>query len=83
MYAKKEKIYPTYFSKHNSNRESHKREDKYFCNVYVPFDDTKILEFSQCQKSEKAPFIIHADLVCLIEKIDGSEIILKIQLQQK
>ena len=34
-------------------------------------EDTKILEFNQYQKSEKAPFIIYADLEYLIEKIDG------------
>ena len=31
----------------------------------------KILEFSQYQKSDKAPFIIYADPECIIEKIDG------------
>ena len=34
-------------------------------------DDTKILEFNQHQKSDKAPFINYADLECLIEKTDG------------
>ena len=33
--------------------------------------DTKILKFNQYQKSDKIPFIIYADLDCLIEKIDG------------
>ena len=33
--------------------------------------DTKILEFNQQQESEKAPFIIYANLECIIEKIDG------------
>ena len=33
--------------------------------------DTKILEFNKYQKSDKAPFIIYADLEYLIEKIDG------------
>ena len=33
--------------------------------------DTKILEFNQCEKSGKAPFIIYADLECFMEKIDG------------
>ena len=123
-YAKKEKIYPTYVSKYNSNRkkqiilfmisnglhylavkklsallrgitsknnsdfyclnclhsfrtkdklQSHKKvcENKDFCNIIMSSDDTKILEFNQCQKSDKAPFIIYADLECIIEKIDG------------
>ena len=34
-------------------------------------EDTKILQFNQLQKSDKAPFIIYADFECLIEKIDG------------
>ena len=37
----------------------------------MPFKDTKILEFKQCQKSDKAPFAIYADLECIIKKIDG------------
>ena len=34
-------------------------------------EDTKILESNQYQKSDKAPFIVYADLECLLEKIDG------------
>ena len=37
----------------------------------MPYEGTKILEFNQYQKSDKAPFIIYADLECLIEKIHG------------
>ena len=53
--------------------ESHKKvyENKDFCNVIKPSKDTKILEFNQYQKSNKAPFIIYADLEFLIKKIDG------------
>ena len=32
--------------------------------------DTKILEFNQYQKSDKAPFVTYAALECLTEKID-------------
>ena len=32
------------------------------------FEDTKILEFNQYQKSDKTPFIIYRDLECIIEK---------------
>ena len=39
-------------------------ENKDFCNA-------KILAFNQYQKSVKAPFIIYADLECIIERIDG------------
>ena len=34
-------------------------------------EDTKILEFNQYQKYDKVPFIIYADVECLIEKFDG------------
>ena len=36
----------------------------------MPSEDTEILEFSQYQKSDKAPFIDYGDLECIIEKID-------------
>ena len=42
-----------------------------FCNIIMPSEDTKILEFNQYQKSDKSLFIIYADHECLIEKIDG------------
>ena len=37
----------------------------------MSFEDTKILEFNQYQKSDKAPFAINADLVCILGKIVG------------
>ena len=57
----------------NKKLESHKKvcENKDFCNVVIPSEDTKILEFNQYQKSDKPRFITDADLECLIQKIDG------------
>ena len=46
-------------------------ENKDFCNIIMPFEDIKILELNQYQKSVKAPFIFYVDLQCIIEKIDG------------
>ena len=37
----------------------------------MPSEDTKILELYQYRKSDQAPFIIYANLECLIEKING------------
>ena len=53
--------------------ESHKKvcTNKHFCNITIPSGDTKILEFNQYQKSDKAPFIVYTDLKCITEKIDG------------
>ena len=49
----------------------------------MPSECTKILEFIEYQKSDKAPFILDADLERLIEKIVDVNIILKIHSQQK
>ena len=35
----------------------------------MPSEDTKILQSSQYQKLDETPFIIYADLECLIGKI--------------
>ena len=37
----------------------------------MPSQYTKILEFNQFQKPDKASFIIYVDLVCIIENTDG------------
>ena len=41
------------------------------CNIILSSECTKMLEFNQYQKSDKAPFIIYSDIEYLIEKIDG------------
>ena len=55
------------------NLESHKKvcESKNFCNVIIPSQDSKILEFNQYQKSYKVLFFIYAVLGCIIKKING------------
>ena len=52
--------------------QSHKKvcEKKDFWSIIIPSEDTKIFEFNQYQKYEKASFIIFADLECIILKID-------------
>ena len=52
--------------------ESHKKvcKNKNFCNVLMRSEDTKILEFDQYQKSDKAPFVNYSDLERIIKKID-------------
>ena len=37
----------------------------------MPSENTKILEFTQSQKSNKVPLIIYTNLGCIIEMIDG------------
>ena len=45
-------------------------KNKDFCSVYMPSEDTKILEFHQYQKSDKLPLIIYASREWLIETTD-------------
>ena len=42
-----------------------------FCNVVIPSENTKVLEFNQYHKSNKTPLIVYTDLESLIEHIDG------------
>ena len=37
-------------------------ENKDVCNIVISSEDSEILEFDQYQKSDKAPFIIYANL---------------------
>ena len=41
-----------------------------FCYVKMPDENNKILKYNPGEKSLKHPFIIYADLECLLEKID-------------
>ena len=51
--------------------ESHKKicENRNYCNVEMPNECNKIIKYNQGEKSIKSPFIIYADLECLLEKI--------------
>ena len=62
-----------HFVRTKNKLESHKKvcANKDLGNVNMPSEDTKILEFNQYQKFDKAPFIIYADLECKLENING------------
>ena len=51
--------------------------------VLRPSEDTKILDFNQYQKCDKALFIIYAGLECLKKRLMDVNIILKIHPQQR
>ena len=53
--------------------ESNVCEKNHFRDVAMPSEDTKILEFSLHQKSDKAPSIIYANLESLIKRINKSK----------
>ena len=62
-----------HFFKTKNKLGLHKKvcKNKDLGNVVMPCEDTKILQFKQNQKPEKTPFIIYADLISLIKKMDG------------
>ena len=51
--------------------EEHKKicENHDYCHVEMSNEDNKIIKYNQGEKSIKLPFIIYADLECLLEKI--------------
>ena len=53
--------------KKNLNHINRYRKTKIFV---MPSEGNKILKFNQYQRSDKAPFIIYAELECLIENTD-------------
>ena len=51
--------------------ESHKKicENHDYCHVEMPTKDSNIIKYNHGEKSMKVPFIIYADLECLLEKM--------------
>ena len=51
--------------------EEHEKicENHNYCNVEMPNENNKIIKYNQGEKSIKLPFIIYADLECLLEKM--------------
>ena len=51
--------------------ESHKKicENHDYCHVEMPTKDNNIIKYNHGEKSVKIPFIIYADLECLLEKM--------------
>ena len=51
--------------------EAHKKicENHDYCHVEMPNEYNKIIKYNQGEKSIKLPFIIYADLECLLEKM--------------
>ena len=53
--------------------EEHKKicENHNYCHVEMPNKKNKIIKYNQGEKSIKLPFVIYADLECLLEKISA------------
>ena len=51
--------------------EAHKKicENYHYCHVEMPTKDNNTIKYNQGEKSIKLPFVVYADLECLLEKI--------------
>ena len=61
------------FHSYNTKSKLKKHENIYenqnYCYVEMPTEDNKTLKYKHREKSVKVPFIIYADLECLLEKM--------------
>ena len=51
--------------------EAHKKicENHNYCNVEMPTKDNNIIKYNQEEKSIKLPFVVYADLECLLKRM--------------
>ena len=59
-----------YRTKNKLKKHERTCKDYDFCHAKMPNENNKILKYNPGEKSLKAPFIIYADLECLLEKIN-------------
>ena len=69
--------------KKNSKKDEKVRKNHDYCYIEMPDEDNKILKYNHRKKSLKDPFMIYADLECLLEKMHSCKIILKNLTQKK
>ena len=52
--------------------EAHKKicENHDYCNVEMPTKDNNLIKYNQGEKSKKLPFVVYADLECLLENMN-------------
>ena len=62
-----------YFHSYSTEKKHKKHEkvwnDNDYCYVEIPNENSKTLKYNHGEKSVKAPFLIYADLECLLERI--------------
>ena len=55
--------------------ETHKKicENRDYCRVEMPTEDNNTIKYNYGEKSIKLPFVVYADLECLLEKMSNPE----------
>ena len=63
------------FIQHKRKTQKHEKvcKDHDYCYVEMPDEDNKILKFNYREKSMRVPFIINADLECLLKKMHSCQ----------
>ena len=66
-----------YFHSHGTKNKLKRHKwlcnDHDYCQIKMPYEDNKILEYKHWEKSLKALAITYADLECLLEKIHSCQ----------
>ena len=60
--------FQSYTTKNKLKKHKKVCENHDYCYVEMPEEYNKILKYNEGEKSIKSPFIIYADLECLLEK---------------
>ena len=53
-------------TKNKLNNHKNASENHDYCHIEIPKETSKILKYKQVEKSMKAPFVVYADLECLL-----------------
>ena len=63
------------FIQHKRKTQKHEKvcKDHDYCYVEMPDEDNKILKFNYREKSMRVPFIINADLECLLKEMHSCQ----------
>ena len=63
----------SYSTKNKLKKHERVSYDHDYCYVQMPYEDNKILKYNHGEKSLRAPFMIYADLKCLLEKMHSCQ----------
>ena len=64
----------SYTTENKLEKQKNVCEHHDYCFVEMPVEDNEILKYNHGEKSMRAPFVIYADLECLLEKMNTSHI---------
>ena len=67
------KCFHSYSTKEKLRKHEKLRNDRDYCYVKMPCDNNKILKYNHGERSMRAPFVIYADLECLLEKMHSCQ----------